>query len=302
MARTDAAIAERARRQFGLITYDQLDRLGCSRARRRRLVRDGWLRPESRTVLRVGAGPFDWRTDVLAAVWSAGPGAAASHRTAARLWGFNGALSTSVDVVVPASRRVAPKGTRVWRCRELDPCDLTRIGLIPVTTRERTLIDLAVVVDHRALEGAIDGALRDHVVRRSRLIERATALRSPGRMGPEEVLQILGAGGAARAETWLERETLRLLARAGLPRPISQVVVATAERAARVDFAYYAQRLLIEVDGHRTHSTRRQRQDDAEREARLVAAGWRVIRFTYEDVVERPDYVAATIAALLSQG
>jgi very-short-patch-repair endonuclease len=53
--------------------------------------------------------------------------------------------------------------------------------------------------------------------------------------------------------------------------------------------------LIIEVDGHATHSTRRQRQHDAEREAALLASGWRVIRFTYEDVTERPAYVTATI-------
>lgn len=30
-----------------------------------------------------------------------------------------------------------------------------------------------------------------------------------------------------------------------------------------------------------------------------MAAGWRVVRFTYEDVVERPSYVVETLRALL---
>jgi very-short-patch-repair endonuclease len=68
---------------------------------------------------------------------------------------------------------------------------------------------------------------------------------------------------------------------------------------ARVDLLYDESRLVIEADGHATHATRRQRQADAERAARLTAAGWRVARFTYEDVVERPAYVADTIRTLL---
>jgi hypothetical protein len=30
-----------------------------------------------------------------------------------------------------------------------------------------------------------------------------------------------------------------------------------------------------------------------------VLDGWRVVRFTYEDVTERPDYVTATLRALI---
>lgn len=68
---------------------------------------------------------------------------------------------------------------------------------------------------------------------------------------------------------------------------------------ARVDAVYDEARLVVELDGHATHTTRRQRQADAERDARLMAEGWRVVRFTYEDVTERPGYVADTIRSLL---
>jgi len=53
------------------------------------------------------------------------------------------------------------------------------------------------------------------------------------------------------------------------------------------------------VAGHATHSTRRDRQRDAERAARLRLAGWRLVEFTYEDVVERPGYVAGMIRSHL---
>jgi very-short-patch-repair endonuclease len=69
-----------------------------------------------------------------------------------------------------------------------------------------------------------------------------------------------------------------------------------ARRAiARVDLFWDDARLVVELDGHRTHSTRRDRQRGAERACRLGLAGWRVVTFTYEDVVERPDHVADMI-------
>lgn len=299
MACIDKAIVERARKQLGLIRLSELESLGCSRAHRRRLVRDGWLRPCEGNVFAAGATATDWRSGVLAAVWAAGRGAFASHRTAARLWGFDSCDWDAVDVLVPSTRRVRGLSATVHRTRSLPRPDVTRIGPIPITARIRTLIDLATVADTTAVEAAIDGALRDGSVRRARLARRAEELRGPGRTGPAQVLAHLGAGANAPTESWLEREVLRIFAAAGLRRPVSQLFIGHGATAARVDFTYKDARLVIEVDGHRTHSTRPQRQADAEREARLIAQGWRVVRFTYEDVTERPQYVAATVRQLL---
>jgi very-short-patch-repair endonuclease len=68
---------------------------------------------------------------------------------------------------------------------------------------------------------------------------------------------------------------------------------------ARVDLFWDDARLAVELAGHRTHSTRRQRQSDPERAARLGLEGWTVVEFTYEDVVERPDYVVDIVRAYL---
>lgn len=68
---------------------------------------------------------------------------------------------------------------------------------------------------------------------------------------------------------------------------------------ARVDLIWHDAKLVVELDGHGTHATRRQRQTDAERSARLGLDAWRIIRFTYEDVAERPDYVVDMIRRYL---
>lgn len=307
MARIDGAIAERARRQLGLITSAQLDALGCTQAQRRRLREQRVLTKRSAKVWQVVAAPPDWRAEVLAAVWSAGPGAVASHRTAATLWHFDGAASAAqapapIEILVSASRHQPVSGATIRRTRDLSTTDRTQLGVVPATSRVRTLIDLASIMSKGDLAVALDGALRDGRVRKEALIARARMLSRPGRPGPRQMLEALGESGCGpRPETWLERELLRRLHVAGLPCPTSQVVIATGSQHARVDFAFEAERLVVEVDGHRTHSTRTDRQHDAEREARLVMRGWRVVRFTYEDVTERPDYVVATIRALLAQ-
>jgi very-short-patch-repair endonuclease len=78
-----------------------------------------------------------------------------------------------------------------------------------------------------------------------------------------------------------------------------QTVLDADGRVARVDGYFEQERVVAEVAGHRTHSTRRDRQADAERRLRLELAGHRVLEFTYEDVTERPGYVVdATLARL----
>ena len=121
-----------------------------------------------------------------------------------------------------------------------------------------------------------------------------------GRAGVAALDALLGQPERPRhEESWLESTFLRLLERAGLPLPRIQVSVVCGPggKRYRLDGTYDEHDLVVEVDGHATHATRRQRQADAERDARLLAAGRRVVRFTYEDLVERPAYVVATLAA-----
>ncbi len=67
---------------------------------------------------------------------------------------------------------------------------------------------------------------------------------------------------------------------------------------ARVD-ALFGDDLVIEVAGHGTHSTRSQRQRDEQRRTELTLAGRRVITFTYDDVMDRPDWVVAQLRLAL---
>ena len=66
-----------------------------------------------------------------------------------------------------------------------------------------------------------------------------------------------------------------------------------------VDFLWRDASLIVEVDGHSTHETRRAFQADRDRDGQLTVAGYRVVRFTWWDVTRRPAVVANRLHRLL---
>ncbi|MDQ3306013.1 MAG: DUF559 domain-containing protein [Actinomycetota bacterium] len=66
---------------------------------------------------------------------------------------------------------------------------------------------------------------------------------------------------------------------------------ATGVFVAQVDLAYVLAQVAIECDGDQWHSGRQRRQADLDRQNRLVLAGWTILRFTWEDLVQRPHVI-----------
>ena len=102
---------------------------------------------------------------------------------------------------------------------------------------------------------------------------------------------LVDSGGESRLERWL----LRLVRDAGLPRPTLQKVFRVGGgQIARVD-ALFGDRLIVEVEGHGTHSSRQQRQADEQRRTRLILQGHVVLAFVYNVLRDRPAWVATCI-------
>jgi very-short-patch-repair endonuclease len=66
-----------------------------------------------------------------------------------------------------------------------------------------------------------------------------------------------------------------------------------------VDALWPAERLIVEVDGFAFHSARSSFESDRKRDAELTAAGYRVIRVTWRQLVEEPEAVVARLARAL---
>jgi very-short-patch-repair endonuclease len=72
------------------------------------------------------------------------------------------------------------------------------------------------------------------------------------------------------------------------------------EGAGRVDFLI-GERLVIEIDGAEFHTSREAFEEDRRRDAVLVSAGYRVLRFSYAQVERRWTEVSGSIRASLER-
>lgn len=66
-----------------------------------------------------------------------------------------------------------------------------------------------------------------------------------------------------------------------------------------VDALWHDERVAVEADSWRWHGDRAAFQRDRAKANALQLAGYRVLRFTHDDVVRRPARTAATIRAAL---
>ncbi len=295
------AITERAGTQLGLITTNQLRALGVGRQTERTLVARGALEPLGHRVHRLAGSTSSYRQRLLVATLEAGDGAVVSHLAACTLWRLDGVRCDDVEISVPRTRRPRTVPAMVHRVRDLVPVDVGRRGPIPVTTPSRSLIDAAPRLSPEQIRDVVEHAARDRLIWPPYLRWRVEELRRQGRPAVSKILDVVPERPRRMVEeTWLEAKTLRLIAEAGLPPPRPQARLRHSGGKARVDLAYDDARLLVEVDGHGTHSTRQERRSDAERDVRLSIEQWRVARFTREDVVDRPDHVAGALRRLLA--
>jgi very-short-patch-repair endonuclease len=295
-------IARFAERQHGVLSRTQAIEAGMHASAVERRLRTRQWESVDYGVYRVAGTPPSWRQRLMAACL-AGP-AVASHRSAAALWGFVDCGEDVVEVTALRHRR-RHSGDIVWHeSRHLDPADITETEGIPITRPLRTVLDLGVVCVADRIEELIDDGLRRGWFSTTAISRRWEQLGGELRPGGRVVQAVLErkAAGARPVGSILETRFRQLLHRAGLPEPASQYEVRVGgELVARVDFAFPELGIVIEVDGEERHTGRSPRKHDARRERRLVALGFRVLRFHWDDVHKAPTGVAREIAALIRQ-
>jgi very-short-patch-repair endonuclease len=291
-------LAEQAAGQHGLITREQAAQLGLTDAALRWRCGTGSLRALHAGVYVVGGAPDTWHQRMLAGCLAAGGLAVASHRSAARLWGLLGE-DDLVELSVLRPKGPRPAGVLWHRSRDLVPEHTTVRQGVPVTNPMRTLVDLGAVFRPWIVEDALDRGLSTRLFRVPAVEGLLHEVARPGRRGCGVLRKVLDerALGSAPPDGLLEPRMARLLRDHGLPPAVFQHVVSGT--GARVDFAYPAARLAIEVDGYEVHGTPRAMAADHQRQNRLVLAGWDVIRFTWTQVVRHPTQVAADVRRAL---
>ena len=66
------------------------------------------------------------------------------------------------------------------------------------------------------------------------------------------------------------------------------------------DFAWPAERVIVETDGWEFHGNRFAFEDDRERDAFLAARGWVVVRITWRQLRRTPTLVMVRLAQTLA--
>jgi very-short-patch-repair endonuclease len=295
---TSNVIPELAGRQFGVISAAQLYALGYSKDWVAARVAAGWLLRLHRSVYAVGHRRLSRKGHWMAAVLACGDGAVLSHYAAAALWSIRSEKPSSLIDVTLRTRagRRRRRGLRIHRPRRLPADEISNHCGIPVTVPARTILDLASVIDTRALERTIDEADRLRLMSADDLFELLR--RHLGHRGSRRLRGVLSRHriGTTITRSELEERFLRLCRQRHLPQP--EVNVPLLDYV--VDFLWVESKLVVEVDGRASHGTSRAFQADRDRDGRLAVAGYRVLRFTWWDVTRRPAVVADRIRRLLT--
>jgi hypothetical protein len=297
-------ILETAERQHGVTTFDVAVSVATLDGAKWEM-RSGRWSPMGAGVYRLRGAPRTWEQQVMALTLAAGPTAAASHRSAAALLGVPGFERRGVpEVTTPRHRRHRNPSTIVHRWRPFPDSHLTIIDGIVTTRVARTLVDLAGVLPPGRTERAVDSCLGARMVSLESLHSTFRELAGRGRRGTAVMRAILDERPPeyVAPESELEIRFLELVRAAGLPDPVRQLDTGDADGwIGRVDFAYPARGLLIELDGRANHSTRLDREADARRDARLREAGWRrVERVVWADVALHGEDLVAGLRRQLA--
>ena len=294
-------IAAEAARHHGVFTRESALEAGATTSVISRRVKSGvWQHPLP-SVYVVSGSPATWHRAVAVAVYGSGPGAVASHATAAHLWDLL-KRPRVIEVTTPKGWR-PPRDHVIHRSTDLVAGDITEVDGIPCSVVPRCLVDVGVPWG----EGVAARCL-DEAVRRELTTERAVAstlhrVARRGRNGAGPMRAVLSdrLGWSCLTESQLEDEYLRVLRSAGLslPEPQVNIVKKGGGFISRVDFVYREIRLAIALDGEKYHSDRNTFREDRRQQNDLTLEGFRVLRFTAWDVFAAPEYVVAAVAAAL---
>lgn len=224
-------------------------------------------------------------------------GGVISHDAAAALHGIEMAHRPDRRVTVARNRgRVTHPGCLVHRA-DLHEWEVMRVDGLPVTTPLRTVLDCARTLEPSEAVVIADSALRQGMISHRDL--SACAAEAWGR-GAGRLRRVVACCDP-RCGSVLESALRMLLIGHDLKPPSSQYEMRTVSgrRLATVDFAWPDLRVIVEADGFAYHRDRRAYRRDRELGNACTLAGWRLLRFSWEDVFGDPAYVVHSTRRVL---
>lgn len=243
--------------------------------------------------------PLVWAAAALLTVhaWST---AVVTHRTAAVLWGFDlrrwGTAPWELSVRGPTQTGHAD----VRLHRRLGDLDERRLGSLPVSGPERTIVDCALRATLVESVQLMEHMLRAGHTTRDRLFRYLERCHLHGVVAAREAFAYVRERSESPRETWVRL----LLVVAGLPEPDLNVEVRTDDGTfvARVDLLFTRWKVVVEYDGRHHETDAAQWARDRRRREALEALGYRVIVVAAADVRLPRDVVRRVHLALVARG
>lgn len=291
------AVPEAAQRQAGVFTSAQAVEEGWTQRQvTRRLRFDHWRRLAGRGLVAADSTIGPWQRAWAATLtW---PGVVIAGTTAAALHGFPVPTGTSVEVYCCTRRRPVPGITP--RRRALTPAEVTFVAELAVTSPTRTAWDCLAAMDWDAALDLYAWLSTRHVLTHEQL--RVLNCARSGRVGAPQVARLLrytrhGAVSAAEFRFHIVMRT------AGICGWSAGVEISDADGViGQVDILFPRARLVVEIDGMRAHVSPEAFRKDRRKQNRLINAGYRILRFTWWDLTQRPDLVISQVREALVIG
>jgi very-short-patch-repair endonuclease len=291
-----------AHSQFGVFTHQQACQAGLGR-------KTAWLRRRSgiwQTVAGRGlmlgssqpnslqkamAGQLTWPD---ACLW--GPTAAALYHAL----GWHHAPPVPEDEVVHLAvpgDRAAQLGLRAHRQTVLVE-DQIYINGLRMQRLEQAVFDTLLVVPPSVANSIIAWLIARQQLTPKRFDQALAARQRRHGVGQLALLQPMVHSSAASAAELLAHQLLR---QAGLRgwRP-NQPIRLGSGRLVSVDILFKEARLVVEIDGRTFHSRNAAFNADRQRDAELQLAGYRVLRFTWDDLTGEPTKVVTMLQTALA--
>lgn len=289
--------------QGGLVSPANLEDCGFSGgAVRRRIAEGSWHRVGGAVVLAPRGLPMaNWSDAALSRTlrWTFGPRALISGALALRQERWQ--LSCGVHIVVVKDKvHTSLAGVSVLRRPDAEAA--ATVGELRFVSAREALVDCRTILP--ASQGAqlLDAALQKRYVRPDSVARDLSARLGRGKRnaaGLRELMERATSGSRSEAE----QRMAALLRRSGTGpwRANHPLYDADGRVVAEIDFAHVGLRIAIEVDGRAFHSDRTSFERDRWRQNALTVGGWLVLRFTWEQITQRPDQVIAIIRAAMVQ-
>jgi hypothetical protein len=238
--------------------------------------------------------------DAVIAELAGGPEAVASHRSAAVLHDLRDIRAGVPEITLGGAFELRTRGVRTHRTRQLDAADRCVIDRVPTTTIPRTFLDLGAVLPFDTVELAAQDAMIRGLVSPVDLVCLLERVGRRGRSGTAGLRRIVRESiPDERLETDLERRLAALVQRAALPPPVLQFKIEVPGYGpARFDCFWPELRRVVEADGRRWHSTKRDFERDLIRCRGIQALGLSHHRYGWNDVVNHGLTVIAELHAM----